>query len=338
MPTADDQSFEKRDAVDRNVTSEPRGTSISPMPEPSSEITCNYEFSYVEGFFVDYAKTAEQYEGGKVITQPGLGLLDRAYDGEDTHDANESARWARFANYVQRLNSQSKDGESYKVLFLIRHGFGVHNQVMEKVGSQAWNHDWSHRDGDGELIWADAHLVDAGIAQAKSLGEFWLNGVQNEGMPLPGTIYTSPLARCLETTKLVYAPVFSAHQRKLQPTIKERLREFLTDHTCDRRSTRSWIHGNYPDYIIEEDFGEHDVLWHADKAESMEEHVVRKQKLLEDIFTHDASPFISLTTHSYAISALLSAVGAPMFRVGEGVMVPLFVKAEKIALGTTKGV
>jgi broad specificity phosphatase PhoE len=310
----------------------------------------NYKFSFVDGFFIDYVKAAEQCPGAKVTTQPHLGILDREYDGERPDrpdDAQRVPQWERFTDYINRLNEHSEQGESYKLLFIIRHGFGVHNEVMEKVGSEAWKvskalnlsrnkakrkqSDWSHRNGDGDLIWADAHLVDAGINQAQNLARFWIESEHHDGMPLPETLYTSPLARCLETTKLVFTPVLRSHQRSPQPIVKEFLREYLTDHTCDRRSSKSWIHENYPDYIMEDGFTEEDILWKTDKTETLEEHVIRKQRLLEDIFAHDESPFISLTTHSYAISALLKVVGAPKFRVGEGVMVPLFVKAEKVA-------
>ncbi len=150
-------------------------------------------------------------------------------------------------------------------------------------------------------------------------------------MPLPGTLYTSPLARCLETTKLVYAPIMAKHGRSFQPLVKELLRERLTDHTCDKRSTRQWITENYPAYVLDEDFEMEDTLWRADRSETNEEHVARKRQLLEDVFTNDKSTFVSLTTHSYAISAILEVVEAPHFRVSEGAMFPLLVKAEEVS-------
>lgn len=116
------------------------------------------------------------------------------------------------------------------------------------------------------------------------------------------------------------------------PIVKEKLRERLTDHTCDKRNARQWIAEQYPDYFIEVGFAETDELWEAwrNPPEDHENHVKRKTELLHDIFTHDSSTFISLSTHSYALSAILSSLGATKdqtFRIGEGVMVPLFVKA-----------
>jgi broad specificity phosphatase PhoE len=291
----------------------------------------NYKFSMVPGFFVDYSELGKTIPDGKVTTQPQLGLVGQCYDTDPDPTSKDLPQWSRFARYVEHLNKNSPDGISYKLLYLVRHGIGVHNVVMEKVGSAAWKSQWSHLDGDGDLEWADAHLVDEGIKQAETLAQFWIDGVQRDGLPVPDSVYTSPLARCLETTKLVYAPVMAKCGRSLNPTVKERLRELATDHTCDKRSPRSWIAQSYPEYIIEDGFPETDTLWRSDAYETSEEHVTRKKLLLDDIFSNDRSSFISLTTHSYAISAILTIIGAPTFRVSEAAMVPIFVKAEKMS-------
>lgn len=196
--------------------------------------------------------------------------------------------------------------------------------------TNCYQNHWSHLDGDGEIVWADSQLIAEGVEQAKRLGQFWSDSVVNDGIPLPETIYTSPLARCLETTRLVFANVVSEQGREFHPTVKELLRERLTDHTCDRRSSLSWIKEHYPDYVVEPGFSEEDKLWSSSKWETVEEHVARKQQLLEDIFETDKSAFVALMTHSYAISAILRAVGLQEFRVREGSSIALLVKAERV--------
>lgn len=47
-------------------------------------------------------------------------------------------------------------------------------------------------------------------------------------------------------------------------------------------------------------------------------------------------PLSLLLTHSYAISAILEAVGAPHFRVAEGAVFPLLVRGE-VVLGDVAG-
>lgn len=180
------------------------------------------------------------------------------------------------------------------------------------------------------MTWVDAKLTEDGIGLARQLGHLWLEWAGTTGVPLPETLYTSPLARCLETTKLVYAPVMAKHERSFQPVVKELLRERLTNHTCDKRSTRLWITEHYPEYVLDQDFEMEDTLWRADRYETNDEHVARKRRLLEDIFANDKSTFLSLTTHSYAISAILEVVEAPHFRVSEGAIVPLLIKAEEV--------
>ncbi|KAI1115903.1 histidine phosphatase superfamily [Nemania sp. NC0429] len=291
--------------------------------------SCKYRFSVVPGFFNDYKKAAERCPKSKLTRQPALGLLERAYD-TDAKPVDDRSLWTRFASFVEALNHDSRPGESYKVLHLVRHGVSVHNVVMEKVGSAAWNSHWSHLDGDGTLTWVDAKVVDQGISQAEDLSNFWIAASRDDGVPLPSILYTSPLARCLEFTKLVYGPVMQRSNLSFAPIVKEGLRERLTDHTCDKRSSRSWISANYPEYILEPSFTEADELWQADRWESDADHQARAQTVLEEVFKNDAASFISLTTHSYAISAILSVIGAEVFRVSEGAIVTLLVKGVRL--------
>jgi broad specificity phosphatase PhoE len=172
--------------------------------------------------------------------------------------------------------------------------------------------------------------VEAGIQQAKDLARFWADAVTKEKVPLPEMLYTSPLARCLETTRIVFSDLIEQSGRLFQPAVKELLRERLTDHTCDRRSTRTWIKSNYPSYIIEPGFAEEDTSWKPDRSEPTGEHVARKQTVLEDIFSSDYSQFISLTIHSYAMSAILRACGSEEFRIAEGSAIALVVRGEKV--------
>jgi hypothetical protein len=104
-----------------------------------SKIAHKYDFTFIPDYFVDYAKVAGD-GAGKASTQPQLGLLKRAYD-EDSRQPSPDInvpQWTRFAKYVDTLNQESRDGDCYKLVYLIRHGTGVHNVIMEKVGSKAW--------------------------------------------------------------------------------------------------------------------------------------------------------------------------------------------------------
>ncbi|GAB1199508.1 hypothetical protein APSETT444_008858 [Aspergillus pseudonomiae] len=303
------------------------------MEQPRATVS-HYKFKLMPEFFVNYHEIARQSPDSKVTTQPSLGLIDQPYSAPSNTqpDAEPKKPWERFTAHINQLNAESPDSVTYKIIYLTRHGLGIHNVFEAKVGREAWNNYWSHLDGDGTVSWIDAKLTEAGIQQAEALSQFWTDAVTTEKVPLPESLYTSPLARCLETTRLVFSQPMEQSGEPFQPVVKELLRERLTDHTCDKRSTRTWIEGHYPSYLIESGFSEEDLLWSPDRWESVEEHVARKQKVLEELFAQDSSSFISLTVHSYAISAILRACGYEEFRVREGSTIALLVRGDRVGL------
>lgn len=73
--------------------------------------------------------------------------------------------------HIASLNQEADEETTYKVIYLSRHGQGVHNLVSlvpllsahrvssdsekaeEKYGTPAWNCKWSLLETDGELVW-----------------------------------------------------------------------------------------------------------------------------------------------------------------------------------------
>lgn len=251
--------------------------------------------------------------------------------------------WRQFLAQLEELNRGGT--AKYKLFFVVRHGEGDHNVKEAEVGRMEWEvrissleivepvtnplfqRHWARLNGDGKMTWFDAHLTEEGKRQALAIAEFLEVSAAQTKMPLPRRRYTSPLARCLETTRLAFSGA-SAAEEDSKTIIKEGLRERLGVHTCDKRRTRSWIRENYPAFEIEDGFAEDDVLWKADTRESAEEHVLRINKLLQDIFEDDEEMVISLTAHSGAIRALYSAIGHREVWVGAGAMVPVLIKAQ----------
>lgn len=169
-----------------------------------------------------------------------------------------------------------------------------------------------------------------GVQQAAELNTFWANLVDVDGAPLPEVLYTSPLARCLQTTSLVFSSLMSSHSATFQPTVKELLRERITMHTCDFRRSRAWVAESYPNYSIEQGFTEDDGFRARGGPETKGEHIERKQRALGEIFEEARdSQFLSLTVHSYAIRAIQAAVGAGVCRTREGTSIALLVRGER---------
>ncbi|ORY64294.1 phosphoglycerate mutase family protein [Pseudomassariella vexata] len=233
--------------------------------------------------------------------------------------------WQRLEAHIRNLNASV--GETYKVLFVTRHGQGFHNIMEAKVGTLAWETKWALLDGDCTSTWADANLTDEGVQQAVDTRTMWSRLIIEGKMPWP-QLYTSPLQRCLRTTRLVFADIASKEGQSFRPVVKELLRERTGRHTCDRRNTKSWIEINYPDYQIESGFSEKDELFDPNSRET-EDHVMKRMRiLLEDIFTNEPSSFVSFTMHSLASRALMQVIGHEPFRMAPGATVAFLVKAQ----------
>jgi hypothetical protein len=90
-----------------------------------SDPKCSYKFTFEPGWFVDYPVISHSCPGSKLTTQPNLGLLD-------------DRAWAKLTEHVERLNHEDDSDVQHKILLVARHGHGVHNDVMEEVGSEEW--------------------------------------------------------------------------------------------------------------------------------------------------------------------------------------------------------
>lgn len=76
-------------------------------------------------------------------------------------------------------------------------------------------------------------------------------------------------------------------------------------HTCDRRSSKSFIRQRYPEWKIEEGFAESDPLWTKSERESDGAMDERSKRVLDDVFEHDGNTWISISSHSGEIGSLL---------------------------------
>jgi broad specificity phosphatase PhoE len=211
-----------------------------------------------------------------------------------------------------------------------RHGEGDHNVAEAFYGTKDWDDYWSKLEGNGTVSWADAHLTETGKQQALTAHAFIDSQISKREMPAPQSYYVSPMYRCLQTASLTYSELKLPEDRPFAPVIKELVREVLGEHTCDRRSTKTYIHNAYPEWSIEPGFTENDELWKADHRETFEEHDVRTRKFLNDLFANDRNVYISLTSHSGAIASHLRVLGHREFKLPTGGMIPVMVKATRV--------
>ncbi|KAF2861274.1 phosphoglycerate mutase family protein [Piedraia hortae CBS 480.64] len=258
-----------------------------------------------------------------------FGLIERSYP-ETRHSDTRVTQWQRFYDYLEHLIASSPSNVTYKLIYMGRHGEGEHNVAEALYGTNAWDDYWSKLDGDGTLFWSDAHLTSVGQAQAREARAFMQKQIQTQKMPAPQSYYVSPLYRCLQTANLTFGGLELPADGQFRPVIKEMLREVLGVHTCDRRSSRTAILHDFPNWTFELGFQENDRLWRANHRETWDEHDARERALLSDIFTNDPNPVISFTAHSGTIASLLRVTKHRVFALPTGALIPVLVKAIKI--------
>jgi broad specificity phosphatase PhoE len=292
-----------------------------------SAFKATYSYETILGFFLqdDPATDPATFD----YTKHNFGLVDRWYPDSDVAENDNVSQWQRFKANLDHLNATAPAGTSYKLIYLARHGEGYHNVAEAYYGTKAWDDYWSKLDGNGTSTWSDALLTPTGEEQAREAGVFLGEQFAFAKMPEPQAWYVSPLMRCLQTCNITWTGLKLGDEHKFQPTIKEMIREVMGEHTCDRRSNRTVIHDAVPKWRIEEGFTENDELWQADHRETWDEHDVRSQRLLDDIFMQDSGTVLSFTAHSGTIASLLRVTRHRKFPLPTGGLMPIFIKGTR---------
>ncbi|KAJ5211886.1 uncharacterized protein N7498_003532 [Penicillium cinerascens] len=287
-----------------------------------------FKYSTVTGYFLQDEPSTDPDTFDYVASN--FGLIDREYDLQPS-SLESLTKWEKFREKFEHLNDfpdSDRSDVQYKVLFLGRHGEGVHNVAERRYGTKAWDDYWSLLDGDEHGTWVDARLTELGISQAKTAHDAWKKQIEHK-IPSPQSYYVSPLNRCCKTAQVTFEGLDMPLTNPFRPVIKELLRETIGLHTCDSRSKASAIAAEFPEYQFEPGFSEDDLLYDPKTRESDEDRTRRLRTLLDDIFTNDENVFISLTAHSGAITSILEVVGHRKFPLQTGAMIPVVVRAEK---------
>ncbi|KAF2149393.1 phosphoglycerate mutase-like protein [Myriangium duriaei CBS 260.36] len=294
------------------------------------------KYTTVTGFFLQDLNTTNQT--GFDYATVNFGLLNRTYPDETPSDCR-LPQWGRFDKYLTRLNRYADRNTHYKLLFIGRHGEGYHNAAETFYGTPAWNCYWSEQPGNSTNSWSDARLTPNGIAQASKANAYWARLQTEQRITTPQSFYVSPLTRCLQTANTTFASLSLPKKYPFHPTVKEFLRESISIHTCDRRSSRSYIQSLFPSWSIDPTLTQSDELWSGITAETNSAQDYRSTIVLDDIFSSDRNRVISLTTHSGETGSLLRVLGHRAFSLGTGQIIPVLVKAETVksapALTTT---
>ena len=271
-----------------------------------SSKTPNFYINYttVTGYFLQDEPSTDASIFNFMTTN--FGLINRTYPADTTlHSHHNLTQWQRFNHQVTQLNREAPRGTEYKLLYMGRHGDGYHNDAQAYYGTPAWNCYYSELDGNSTVTWSDAHLSPLGVTQALAVNEFWASEIKDQKIPTPQSYYTSPLTRCLQTANYTFNGLDLPARYPFIPEVKEYFREGISGHTCDRRSSETYIHDLFPSYKIEPGFTQDDELWVALHGETSTDQDVRSKRVLDSVFSTDGSTYISVTSHSGEIASLL---------------------------------
>ena len=270
----------------------------------NSKLSHGYlNYTTVTGYFLQDEASTNATSFSFMTTN--FGLINRNYPSDTDLHRHNLTQWQRFEHQVHRLNQEAPCGTQYKLLYMGRHGDGYHNDAQAFYGTPAWNCYYSERDGNSTVVWSDAHLSQLGVTQALAVNHFWATEIADQKIPRPQSYYTSPLTRCLQTANLTFVGLDLQPQHPFVPEVKELFREGISGHTCDRRSSKTYIHNLFPSYSIEPGFTEDDELWEALHGETNTDQDIRSKKVLDQVFSEDRSTYISITSHSGEIASLL---------------------------------
>jgi hypothetical protein len=103
----------------------------------SPKMTSQRKYTAQHGFF-SHDEDPESWEF-RATTLVNLGLLERSYPTDLASESlEESTQWERFHRYIRHLNANNANMQ-YKLLYLIRHGEGLHNVKEREVGRAEWD-------------------------------------------------------------------------------------------------------------------------------------------------------------------------------------------------------
>ncbi|KAG8935787.1 hypothetical protein FRC02_006337 [Tulasnella sp. 418] len=230
--------------------------------------------------------------------------------------------WSNLMAEVSRMNRESDSNIFYKVIYLGRHGQGYHNVAEANYGTEAWDSYWSRLNGDGNITWGpDAELTDLGVLQAQEINARWKEELPRS-IPVPTKLFSSPLQRAARTLELCFQGIPTT-----KPLIMENLREVLGEHTCDKRSTRSYLEAAFPTFEIEASLTEDDELWRADERETEHHLNERVKRALDQIFvTCLQDTYLAIFAHGGVIRAVFHAMDHRPLAVKTGGVVPILLK------------
>ena len=355
----------------------PRTSATAPDPRSYTST----QLTSVPGFFVITPRGQEPFPASEfsrldlhfdrdnfVSIDPSLyshnHIVDTGPLSRYSSDVNESHRaWNSLKHKITEMNKievMRGSGTRYKVVFFGRHGQGYHNAAERFYGMHDWECYWAMQGTNGTHTWGpDAKLTPNGISEAEQTSKVWRKQI-SFGAPVPERHFVSPLSRSILTMETTWGDVYGwdtatsgkgsrlAGVPSTEPVVKEILRETLSLHYSDHRSSLSTIHKNFPYLLFSPlptlyansptSFPEEDPFWDFHR-ESNHMRDLRIKTALQEILTEvgDKATYVAITCHYGVIESALRVLGHEHVNVGTAGVVPVVVKMEDGAVSGDGG-
>ncbi|CCE83008.1 Piso0_002781 [Millerozyma farinosa CBS 7064] len=324
IPTDEDYRDAHQDASEELVYRK-KISAVAEERDATNKLIYPWSFEIVQGFFRQDDEDTKDLEFNYSLESMG-----------------RKEEWSEIITKIKKLNDEADDNQSYKVLFLARHGQGYHNLCVSKYGLEQWDTHWNVLSTDGEIVWApDPMLTDLGISQAKENHRLWETEIQ-KGAPIPSKFYVSPLQRSCHTLLYTWDQL---KPESVHPIVTEILREKVTGNLCDKRSPRAVIKERFEKhgFVVGDNITEEDHFFDSQPKETLVDHAFRVNNFLQHLFDEDfdankrvvdpqkrsESAFISTTSHAGTIRAFLTVLKHRHFTISTGGMIPVVVKATR---------
>ncbi|KAF1322166.1 Phosphoglycerate mutase family, partial [Globisporangium splendens] len=201
--------------------------------------------------------------------------------------------WADIKVKLTKTKNHTTPTCDIKVVYFIRHGEGVHNEIEKAYGDEWWDTEESRSEK-----YLDTGLTEIGINDARSKGPAPLAAERANGMPTIERIIVSTLSRTIQTAQNFFEgyPVVSP-----QFVSMELCRERLGMHTPNKRTTLTKLKTKFPtvDFAFKgaEILDEEDVLWDPNHMETDPEIQVRAVQFLEQFFDVIPDTHVAVVAH-----------------------------------------
>mmetsp|Transcript_28174 Transcript_28174/g.68529 ORF Transcript_28174/g.68529 Transcript_28174/m.68529 type:complete len:320 (-) Transcript_28174:79-1038(-) len=213
-----------------------------------------------------------------------------------------------FRELHEKVNAMRAKGDNVKVLYLLRHAEGHHNEAERDINDKE---KWFKDEGLKEK-YVDADLNAAGVRQSEKLSER-LGVATGLGLKVEHLL-TSPLRRAVRTAGIGFNLTDDRRSNAMEhysaltdkkAIAHEMARETLGLLTCDKRLTRDELQKTFS-WVDYSGIAQADELWKADHRETVAEKKARVRKFLQWVWKqYLRDTYFVIATHSGWINAAL---------------------------------